>query len=220
MKALIIREPYIGLILSGQKTWELRARACSHRGLTGLIRAGSKKIYGVGYLTDCLPPLTDAEIRKTSAFHAISETALEDVLRSGWRVPWVLSDVRILPLPVSYEHSSQVTWVNLTGEETALVLAQLSGTKSERSTIKPYNKTFPMVTPAAGSLKNEKVPDVINRLPHLSGVSRRSITEPVAAVAPTPPVVTAKQLADLPLGHSISERLSMLLRRIRGSKHG
>lgn len=39
--ALIIREPWIDLVLSGQKSWELRSRSTEKRGLIGLIRKGA-----------------------------------------------------------------------------------------------------------------------------------------------------------------------------------
>ncbi|MBD8246954.1 ASCH domain-containing protein [Xanthomonas campestris] len=41
MKGLVIDEPWISLILSGQKTWEMRSRATSIRGRIALIKKGS-----------------------------------------------------------------------------------------------------------------------------------------------------------------------------------
>jgi hypothetical protein len=46
VKGLIIDEPWIGLILSGQKTWEMRKTACHHRGSIALIRKGSGQVVG------------------------------------------------------------------------------------------------------------------------------------------------------------------------------
>src|SRR5947209_18338036 len=47
VKALIIREPWIGHILSGAKTWEMRTSKTSLRGRIGLIRKGSGVVVGV-----------------------------------------------------------------------------------------------------------------------------------------------------------------------------
>ena len=46
MKGLIIDEPWISLIVSGQKTWEMRPRDTQVRGRIGLIRKKSKAVIG------------------------------------------------------------------------------------------------------------------------------------------------------------------------------
>lgn len=53
MRALIIREPWIELILSGRKTWEIRGTATSVRGRIGLIRARSGLIVGTPEFVGC-----------------------------------------------------------------------------------------------------------------------------------------------------------------------
>lgn len=58
--ALIIREPWIGLILDGRKTWEMRSHATTKRGVIGLIRQGSGLIVGTARIVDSLPALTRA----------------------------------------------------------------------------------------------------------------------------------------------------------------
>lgn len=47
MDALVIAEPWIGLILDGSKTWEMRSRATRKRGRIALIRKGSGQVVGV-----------------------------------------------------------------------------------------------------------------------------------------------------------------------------
>ncbi len=39
MKALVIRSPWIDLILAGSKTWEMRTKPTSIRGRVALIKA-------------------------------------------------------------------------------------------------------------------------------------------------------------------------------------
>jgi len=43
VKALIIADPWIDLILDGRKTWEMRSRNTGHRGWFGLIRKAQAK---------------------------------------------------------------------------------------------------------------------------------------------------------------------------------
>jgi hypothetical protein len=52
VKGLIIDEPWIGLILLGNKTWEMRKTACHHRGRIALIRKGSGRIVGTADLIE------------------------------------------------------------------------------------------------------------------------------------------------------------------------
>src|SRR5438876_7688725 len=52
VKALIIDEPWISMIVSGQKTWEMRSRNTQVRGRIGLIRKGSKTVIGLADLVD------------------------------------------------------------------------------------------------------------------------------------------------------------------------
>jgi ASCH domain len=48
VKGLIIDEPWISLIVSGEKTWEMRSRNTNVRGRIGLIRKGSKTVIRFG----------------------------------------------------------------------------------------------------------------------------------------------------------------------------
>lgn len=118
-KALIIDAPWIDLILSGEKAWEMRSRTCSIRGRIGLIRKGSKHVVGVADLVDCLGPFTETELRQQRDKHAITEERLPDnAWMSKWNHAWVLANVELLPEPVPYTHpSGAVTWVNIDEQE-------------------------------------------------------------------------------------------------------
>jgi hypothetical protein len=48
MRGLIIDEPWIGYIISGTKTWEMRSRNTAIRGSIGLIRKGAKTVHRDG----------------------------------------------------------------------------------------------------------------------------------------------------------------------------
>ena len=47
MQGLIIRQPYIDMILDGRKTWEMRSKRCNRRGQIALIQQGTKTVVGV-----------------------------------------------------------------------------------------------------------------------------------------------------------------------------
>jgi hypothetical protein len=128
MKALIIDEPWIGHILGGSKTWEMRSRPTKIRGQFGLIRKGSGAVWGVATLVGCGEPLTpDAMIRAFDK-HRIPEHMIRSGQVAKWNCPWMLSSVRKLSRPVSYQHKpGAVTWVNLKPEVAAAICTQLAG---------------------------------------------------------------------------------------------
>lgn len=114
MKALIIRSPWIDLILSGKKTWEMRSRHTHTRGRIALIKAGSGLIYATAELAECLPPLNAEQMRMTYPQHGIPDEHMAAVLANNWTTPWVLRDIRPLKAPVPYSHpNGAVTWVDL-----------------------------------------------------------------------------------------------------------
>lgn len=112
MKALIIRSPWIDLILSGTKTWEMRTKPTSIRGRIALIKAKSGLIYGTAELVESLPALSLERLRETQAFHGIPEDQLESAMENRWTTPWVLRNVVRLDSPKPYTHpKGAVTWV-------------------------------------------------------------------------------------------------------------
>jgi hypothetical protein len=113
-KGLVIASPWISLILSGQKDWEMRGRGTDHRGWFALIWKGMGEVYGVAKLVDVHPSLNEEEMVAHFDRHRIPEEAIRAGEVAGWTTPWVLSDVIRLPRPVRYKHpSGAVTWVKL-----------------------------------------------------------------------------------------------------------
>src|SRR5438309_11969383 len=72
MKGLIIREPWISLILSRKKTWELRSRDTRVRGRIALIRKGSGTVVGVAELVGTLPKLSRSSLISNVKKHRTS----------------------------------------------------------------------------------------------------------------------------------------------------
>jgi hypothetical protein len=126
LRALLIRHPWIDLILEGNKSWEMRGSRTSVRETIGLIPSGSGTIIGVCELVECHGPLTAEQFRKNAKKAGMrpSEAKL------GWyrqTYAWVLETPRILKRPVPYRHpSGAVIWVKLSGRVERNVLEQLS----------------------------------------------------------------------------------------------
>lgn len=118
MKGLVIRNPWIGMILAGTKTWEMRSRLTHKRGRIALIRAGSGLIVGSADLIGCRPTLSLAQMRYSVDFHGIPDDQIESAWQAGRTTPWVLSNVEVLDNPKPYKHKSgAVVWVDLPDEE-------------------------------------------------------------------------------------------------------
>lgn len=124
--ALIIREPWIGLILSGKKTWEMRSLPTKKRGKDRLDTKGHRSCGRHCRLVDCLPPLDIDVYMDHFDRHQIPEHMLEAVEEKRWVYPWVISDARALRTPVPYAHrSGAVRFVNLDPGVSAQIEAQL-----------------------------------------------------------------------------------------------
>lgn len=145
MRGLVIREPWIGKILAGRKTWEMRSKETLIRGEIALIRQGSGMVVGTAKLIDSLPALTPDNYLDYVDRHAIPGEMLDEVIRTGWVYPWVLSDARPLSPPVPYKHKSgAVTFVSLDDSTAEAIRCQSGGAIGEQSiavTVAPATPT-------------------------------------------------------------------------------
>lgn len=115
MKALIIDEPWMSLLLSGKKTWEMRSRHTSIRGRIALIRKGSGRVVGVADVVGSIGPFDAIAWRAHQSRHRIPLDRQEAT--ANWNVAWVLERARPLVRAIPYEHpNGAVTWVNLSNE--------------------------------------------------------------------------------------------------------
>ncbi len=147
-RGLVIREPWIDLILSGQKTWEMRSTSPSWRGWFGLIRKGSGEISGVARLADVGRPLSPDEMIQTFDRHRIPETMIRSGEVEKWTTPWILADVQVLPAPVRYRHpNGAITLFTLELETSEAIAAQLHG--GAAATVQPSAK-FAEAAPVPG----------------------------------------------------------------------
>ena len=128
MKGIIIGEPWISKILSGEKTWEMRGTRALYRGPLALIRKGSGQVVGVAALVDTTGELDDDQLRRTFQFHRVPLDHFDQEGRRKWRHAWILEGARQLRNPVPYHHpSGAVVWVRLTPDVVAQVSSQADG---------------------------------------------------------------------------------------------
>ncbi|MET4687709.1 hypothetical protein [Sinorhizobium fredii] len=130
-KGLVIDAPWISLILSGQKDWEMRSTGTSHRGWFGLIWKGMGSVYGVARLTGAGDPLSTEEMVEAFERHRIPEEMIRFGTVSKWNTPWFLADVIRLPTPVRYKHpSGAVTWVTFDDKVSLAIENHLAKTRA------------------------------------------------------------------------------------------
>lgn len=110
-KALIIKKHWLDLILSGEKTWEMRSRKTNIRGRIFLIESGSGLIKGGCELVGC--KLTDY----ATIMHYIDKHKVPDAdLLKKWNVAWIIENAYRLSEPIPYDHpKGAVVWVNVQG---------------------------------------------------------------------------------------------------------
>lgn len=125
-RALIIASPHIDRILLGEKTWEMRSRRCTIRGLVGLIRKASGHVVGVVEIVGTKGPMDKDELIAQEDKHRITQDRLSDPKTAKWNVAWILEHARPLPSPIPYEHPSGAqSWVKLNDSVRAAIMKQL-----------------------------------------------------------------------------------------------
>ena len=110
MKGLIIKSPYIELILEGKKIWEIRGSNTNIRGKIALIKSGSKKIYGEIELVDCIK----IDLTEYNNYHReLYGTEVKELPYKN-TYAWVVKNPCIYDEPKSYIHPmGAIIWVNL-----------------------------------------------------------------------------------------------------------
>lgn len=116
-RALIIKQPWIDLILSGQKTWEMRSRPTNIRERIGLIEQGTGLIIGEAELVDSFiidhpenRAFTHSMLDVERRYHHINDV---EMLKK-YRYAWELKNVKRYDKPIPYNHpQGAVVWVKL-----------------------------------------------------------------------------------------------------------
>jgi hypothetical protein len=109
MKGLIIRDPWIDLILDNQKTWEVRGSNTKIRGRIALIKSGTGQIFGTVNLIGARE-FKDGDYYEFYVKHRVER---KDVTYANpWA--WVFRDPDKFAKPIPYQHpQGAVIWINL-----------------------------------------------------------------------------------------------------------
>lgn len=127
--ALVIGDPWIGMILDGSKTWEMRSTSTSRRGWIGLIRKGTGCVWGIARIAECGDPMTSEEMIATVEKHCIPMQMICSGTVAKWNRPWKLDDVKTLAKPVPYVHKlGAVIWVTLDDQVSQAIARELTTT--------------------------------------------------------------------------------------------
>ena len=112
MKGLIVRSPWIELILEGKKTWEIRGSNTSIRGKIALIKSGTGKILGCVDIVDS-KKISLSDYHNSINYHCV-ENAKQFSLYYKNTYAWVLNNPMKFDVPITYIHpKGAVIWVNL-----------------------------------------------------------------------------------------------------------
>lgn len=87
-RALIVRQPWIEKILSGEKTWEMRSKRTLVRGRIGLIEQGTGLIVGECDLIHSGMPLDKLDAECFHCFHRVDDLSLIENLGTFTDKEW------------------------------------------------------------------------------------------------------------------------------------
>lgn len=141
LRGLVVDQPYVGWILSGKKTWELRGKATKRRGRIALIAKGTGTVVGTCKLIDVRGPLKLADLKANAKLQNKKPAEITSPLHYGNHTyAWVLSGARRLRTPIKYRHpSGAVVWVKLNSR----ITSELGGASHEQSRGKLGGSTTP-----------------------------------------------------------------------------
>ena len=124
LSAIPIREPWIDMILDGEKTWEIRSKFTKKIGPVGLIRSKSGTVVGTAILAEVIQ-LTAKMAYEKFALMGFDPLTRKEAKEMEGMYAWVLKDVVKFKKPVPYKHPyGAVTWVTLDEATSNNVLAE------------------------------------------------------------------------------------------------
>lgn len=124
MKALIIKRPWIDLILEGKKTIEVRGSKTNIRGQIALIASGTGQVIGTCHVDDSINIAEHSNIAEIVMKSCVDEKRLLEYYKKP--NGWVLSNAKRLDKPVKYKHPmGAIIWVTLEDSVAEAVISQL-----------------------------------------------------------------------------------------------
>jgi hypothetical protein len=113
-RTLLIREPWVSMIIDGHKTWELRRSSTTVRGTVGLSPSGSGVIGGRAELVAAHGPITASELREHRDKHRVDDEFLDSYAAGKPLHAWEFQNAHRFQSPAPYEHpQGAVTWAKL-----------------------------------------------------------------------------------------------------------
>jgi len=126
LNGLLIRSPFIDMILEGSKTWEMRGSRTGKRGRVALIQSGTGTVIGVADLVGVVGPLSVSELAANASKAGFEKHEKVTGLPYERTFAWVLQNAGRLNEPVPYAHPyGAVIWVNLAPAVEQAVLQQV-----------------------------------------------------------------------------------------------
>ena len=111
MRGLIIKQKWAELILANLKTMEIRGSNTHIRGTIGIIKSGTKKVWGTVDLVDCIR-LDEKQFYAESNRHKVNTKFNNIPYKNVYG--WVLENPIKYSEPVEYEHRQGcIIWVNI-----------------------------------------------------------------------------------------------------------
>jgi len=121
-RGLTIRNPWASLVLSGEKTWELRANRTAKRGTIYVIQSGTGIVFGSVQMIEVIGPLSLNELRAAEALHGVRDLVAPPYTNT---YAWVFAYPVLFADPVAYKHPNGArTWVKLDSIAKSLVKAE------------------------------------------------------------------------------------------------
>ena len=117
MKALIIKKKWLDLILSGEKTWEMRSRNTKVRGRIALVESGSGLIKGEVTLWNSfsLEAVRNKHGSRKSykSYEDECHRIKDSKLLKKYNQVWQLDAPKKYAIPIRYNHpKGAVIWIN------------------------------------------------------------------------------------------------------------
>ena len=110
-RGLLVLPFWARLILTGQKTWEIRSTNTKQRGTIGIIPSGSGKVLGEVKLIDSFPLTRELFERNIDKHRIMCDY---EQLPDNYKCVWVMQSPFIYPTPIPYEHKQgAIIWVKL-----------------------------------------------------------------------------------------------------------
>jgi hypothetical protein len=133
LSAIPIQSPFIEMILSKRKKWEIRSKNTIKRGLVALIKSRSGTVVGTAVLSDAIL-ITRKMVSDVTNIKrmGLPVNGAKYALGAVGQYAWVLKGVVKFKEPVKYKHpSGAVTWVTLAGATKRKVLEEAERSKKK-----------------------------------------------------------------------------------------